>query len=64
MVKKTEDEELDAVIWNRRRVITMSILQEARTPEQIAAVAKSLGEADYSADPVVLKVLADYWAGE
>ena len=63
MVKKTEDEELEEVIRNRRCVICDAILQNARTPEQIRTVAASLGAAEYSDDPVVLKVLADYWAG-
>ena len=66
MVKKTEDEELEEVIRTRRCVICEAILQNARTPEQIRKVAASLGaaEAEYSDDPVVLKVLADYWAGD
>lgn len=59
-----EFEELVSGAWNRKRVICQAILNEARTPEQIMAVAVSIGERDYGDDPLVLQILSDYWAEE
>lgn len=56
--------EFDEVVTGRKRVIAMSILQGAKTPEQVMAVATSIGEGAYGGDAVVLKVLADYWAAD
>lgn len=66
MVKKTttESEELESVVTGRRRIIAMSILKGAKTPEEIAAVARSLGEGAYGGDDVVLQILSDYWAAD
>lgn len=57
-----EFEEVVSGAWNRKRVICQAILNEARTPEQIMAVAVSLGERDYGDDDLVLQILSDYWA--
>ena len=56
--------EFDEVVTGRKRVIAMSILQGAKTPEEIAAVARSLGEGTLGGDDVVLKILDDYWAAD
>lgn len=59
------EEEFEEVVfgaWNRKRVICQCILNEAKTPEQIMAVAVSLGERDYGNDDLVLQILSDYWA--
>lgn len=57
-----EFEEMVSGAWNRRRVICQAILNGAKTPEQIMAVAKSIGEGAYGNDPLVLQILSDYWA--
>ena len=57
-----EFEEMVSGAWNRRRVICQAILNGAKTPEQIMAVAKSIGEGDYGNDDLVLQILSDYWA--
>lgn len=54
--------EFDEVVTGRKRVIAMSILQGAKTPEEIAAVASSIGDGTYGNDPIILQVLSDYWA--
>ena len=64
VMKNHESEELESVVTGRKRVIAMSILKGARTPEEIAAVARSLGDETYGNDPIILHVLADYWASE
>lgn len=64
MISDSEFEEIVSGAWNRRRVITMSIINNARTPEQIMAVARSIGEGEYGDDELVLQLLADYWAEE
>lgn len=52
--------------WNaivaRKRVICMSILKKARTPDAIKAVAEELGDGAFGSDPVVLRAVSDYWA--
>lgn len=53
--------EFDEVVTGRRRVIAMSILKGARTPEEIMSVAASIGEGAYGTDDVVLQILSDYW---
>ena len=63
-MKNHESEDLESVVTGRRRVIAMSILKGARTPEEIAAVARSLGEGAYGGDDVVLQILSDYWAAD
>lgn len=60
-MKNHKSEELESVVTGRRRVIAMSILKGARTPEEIMAVARSLGEGAYGGDAVVLQILSDYW---
>ena len=64
MKNHSESEELESVVTGRRRVIAMSILQGAKTPEEIAAVARRLGDGTLGNDPIILQVLADYWASE
>ena len=64
VMKNHESEELESVVTGRRRVIAMSILKGARTPEEIMAVARSLGEGAYGGDDVVLQILSDYWAAD
>lgn len=64
VMKNHESEALESVVTGRKRVIAMSILKGARTPEEIAAVARSLGDETYGNDPIILQVLADYWAAE
>lgn len=59
-----KNQELESVVNGRKRVIAMSILKGAKTPEQIMAVATSIGDGAYGVDDVVLKVLADYWAAD
>ena len=61
-LSEEEFEEVVSGAWNRRRVICQAILNGARTPEQIMAVAASIGERDYGNDPLVLQILDDYWA--
>ena len=61
---KSEEFEFNDVVTGRRRVIAMSILKGARTPEQVMAVATSIGDGAYGGDDVVLKVLDDYWAAD
>lgn len=61
-LSEEEFEEVVSGAWNRRRVICQAILNGAKTPEQIMAVAKSIGEGAYGADPLVLQILNDYWA--
>ena len=39
----------------------MSILKGAKTPEEIMAVARSLGEGTLGNDPIILQILSDYW---
>lgn len=56
--------EFNDVVTGRRRVIAMSILKGARTPEEIMEVATSIGDGSYGGDAVVLKVMADYWAAD
>lgn len=52
--------------WNaivaRKRVICQAILNEAKTPEAIMAVAVSIGDSDYGSDPIVLRAVSEYWA--
>lgn len=64
MKNHSESEEFESVTVARRRVIAMSILQGAKTPAQIAAVASSIGDGTYGNDPIILQVLNDYWASE
>ena len=64
VMKNHESEELESVVTGRRRVIAMSILKGAKTPEQIRKVAASIGDGAYGGDDVVLKVLDDYWAAD
>ena len=64
VMKNHESEELESVVTGRRRVIAMSILKGAKTPEQVMAVATSIGEGAYGGDDVVLKILDDYWAAD
>ena len=64
---KYREDEWDAMgEWNaivaRKRVICMSILKKARTPDAIKAVAEELGEPEYSTDEIVLEALSNYWA--
>ncbi|RYQ23577.1 hypothetical protein PG2029B_1710 [Bifidobacterium pseudolongum subsp. globosum] len=61
-LSEEEFEEVVSGAWNRKRVICQAILNEAKTPEQIMAVAVSIGERDYGDDELVLQVLSDYWA--
>lgn len=61
-LSEEEFEEMVSGAWNRKRVICQAILNEAKTPEQIMAVAVSLGERDYGDDPLILQILSDYWA--
>lgn len=63
-LSEEEFEEVVSGAWNRKRVICQAILNEARTPEQIMAVAVSLGERNYGDDDLVLQILSDYWAEE
>lgn len=56
-----EEFEFDDVVTGRKRVIAMSILHDAQTPEEIAAVAMSLGEGTLGNDPIILQILSDYW---
>lgn len=58
---ESEEEELESVVTGRKRVIAMSILKGARTPEEIAAVARSLGDETCGNDPIILQILSDYW---
>lgn len=60
-MKKNHNHE---VVTGRKRVIAMSILQGAKTPEEIAAVARSIGEGTLGNDAIVLKVMSDYWAAD
>ena len=60
-MKNHESEELESVVTGRRRIIAMSILKGAKTPEEIAAVARSLGEGTLGNDPIILQILSDYW---
>ena len=50
--------------WSRRSVIETCIVNGAKTPDTIRAVAKSIGEEEYGDDPLVLQVLNNYWAEE
>ena len=59
-----ESEELESVVTGRRRVIAMSILKGAKTPEQVMVVATSIGEGTLGNDPIILQILSDYWAAE
>ena len=61
MKNHSESEEFESVTVARRRVIAMSILQGAKTPEEIMSVAASIGEGAYGTDDVVLQILSDYW---
>ena len=61
VMKNHESEELESVVTGRRRIIAMSILKGAKTPEEIAAVARSLGEGTLGNDPIILQILSDYW---
>lgn len=56
--------EFDEVVTGRKRVIAMSILKGAKTPEEIAAVARSLGEGNLGNDAIVRVILSDYWAAD
>lgn len=64
MKNHSESEDLESVVTGRKRVIAMSILNGARTPEQVMAVATSIGEGTLGNDPIILQVLADYWAAD
>ena len=64
MKNHSESEEFESVTVARRRVIAMSILHDAQTPEEIAAVARRIGEGTLGNDPIILQVLSDYWASE
>lgn len=58
-----EDEwDLEEAIVARKRVICQAILNEAKTPEAIMAVAVSIGDSDYGSDPIVMRALNDYWS--
>lgn len=52
--------------WNaivaRKRVVCQAILNGAKTPSEIQAVADSIGDSDYGADEIVLRAVSDYWA--
>lgn len=61
-LSEEEFEEVVSGAWNRKRVICQAILNEAKTPEAIMAVAVSIGERDYGNDDLVLQILSDYWA--
>lgn len=63
-MKNHESEDLESVVTGRRRIIAMSILKGAKTPEEIAAVARSLGEGTLGNDAIVRRILSDYWAAD
>lgn len=64
VMKNHESEELESVVTGRRRIIAMSILKGAKTPEEIMAVARSLGEGTLGNDAIVRVILSDYWAAD
>lgn len=67
MSRLLSEEEFETVTggaFARRRVVAMSILKGARTPAEIMAVAKSIGDERYGNDSLVLQILDDYWAEE
>ncbi|RYQ36197.1 hypothetical protein PG2001B_1733 [Bifidobacterium pseudolongum subsp. globosum] len=64
LLSEEEFEEVTGGAFARRRVVAMSILKGARTPAEIMAVAKSIGDERYGNDSLVLQILDDYWAEE
>ena len=64
LLSEEEFEEVTGGAFARSRVVTMSILNNARTPAEIMAVAKSIGDERYGNDSLVLQILDDYWAEE
>lgn len=64
LLSEEEFEEVTGGAFARSRVVSMSILNGARTPAEIMAVARSIGDERYGADPIVFQVLGDYWAEE
>lgn len=63
-MKNHSPEELESVVTGRKRVIAMSILKGAKTPEEIMSVARSLGEGTLGNDAIVRVILSDYWAAD